>query len=123
MVFTTPRFYPRLKELLGLDDRYDFLLTREISCRPTRHDFKYVHDCYIVGKKIDKMIHPSQKPLSVVEHVVTCITPQNGVVLDGFAGGGTTAVASQNTGRNFICFEISEKFCELAKTRLKGKIK
>ena len=117
----TPRFYPRLKELLKLDDRYDFLLIRQSAHQKPRKDFKYHHDCYIVDDKLEKMIHPAQKPLSVVEHLVTCITPENGIVLDGFGGSGTTAVAAKNTNRNFICFETSEPFCEIAKKRLKGE--
>ena len=114
----TPRFYPKLKELLKLDDRYDFLFTREPATRAYRKDFSYKHDCYVVDDKNEKMIHPAQKPLSVVEHLVECCCPEGGVVLDGFAGSGTTALAAKNKGRNFICFEISPEFCEIAKSRL-----
>ncbi len=116
----TPRFYPRLKEALKLDDRYDFLFTRQPAGREYRKDFSYKHDCYIVDNKNEKMIHPAQKPLSVVEHLVECCCPEGGVVLDGFAGSGTTAVAAKNKGRNFICFEISEEFCKIARDRLDG---
>lgn len=115
----TPRFYPKLKELLKIEDQYDFLLTRQPSNRENRSDFKYHHDCYIVrNKKNGKMLHPSQKPLSVLEHIVPCLTPEGGIVLDAFAGSGTTAVAAKKTGRQFICFEVSEEFCEIAKGRL-----
>ncbi len=115
----TPRFYPKLKELLSLDDRYDLLLTRKPTNREMRNDFKYKHDCYIVDDKNSEMKHPAQKPLSVVEHLVECIVPEGGVVLDGFAGSGTTAVAARNKKRNFICFEISPEFCTVARERLK----
>jgi len=115
----TPRFYPRLKELLKLDDRYDILFTRTPgNTRDQRKDFEYKHDTYIVDDINEEMIHPAQKPLCVVEHIVTCLTPEGGTVLDGFAGSGTTAVAAKNTGRNYICFEISEEFCEIARKRL-----
>ena len=117
----TPRFYPRLKETLRLDDRYDFLFTRQPAGRDYRKDFSYKHDCYIVDDKNEKMIHPAQKPLTVVEHLVECCCPKDGVVLDGFAGSGTTAVAAKNTGRNFICFEISEEFCDIARQRLSNE--
>ena len=91
---------------------------RPIASANNRKDFEYKHDCYIVDNKNEKMIHPSQKPLSVIEHLVTCLAPENGLILDGFAGSGTTAVAAKNTGRNFICFEISPEFCEIARSRL-----
>lgn len=115
----TPRFYPKLKELLNLDNRFDFLLTRENTTKRKECDFSYKHDCYIIDDKNEYMIHPAQKPLSVVEHIVTCVCPKGGIVLDGFSGSGTTAVAARNTKRNFICFEISEDFCKIARERLK----
>ena len=116
----TPRFYSKLKEILQLNDEYDVLLTREPAQYVTRSDFEYKHDCYIVDEKSPDKIHPAQKPLSVIEHVVSCICPKGGVVLDAFAGSGTTAVAARNTGRNFICFEVSEEHCRKAKERLDG---
>jgi len=115
----TPRFYKPLKELLNLDDRYDFLLTREPSYGyKARRDFDFKHDCYIVDDKNEKMEHLAQKPLSVVTHLVECVTPKEGVVLDAFAGSGTTALAALATGRNFICFEVSEQFCDVARRRI-----
>ena len=118
----TPRFYPQLKELLKLDDTYDFLLTRQATHREMRGDFPYKHDCYVVDDKNEKMLHPSQKPLEVVSHLVQCTTPQGGVVLDGFAGSGTTGIAARRTGRNFVCFEVSEEFCKIARERLANEL-
>lgn len=87
-----------------------------------RKDFEYKHDCYIVdGDREGEMIHPAQKPLSVVEHLVTCMCPKGGLVLDAFCGSGTTAVAARNTGRNFIAFDVSDEFCQISRNRLKGK--
>jgi DNA modification methylase len=115
----TPRFYKPLKEILKLDDTFDILLTREpSSCHGVKGDFEYKHDTYIVDDKNEKMLHPSQKPLAVVEHLVTCLAPRGGIILDGFSGSGTTAVACQRTGRNFIAFEANSDYCEIARTRL-----
>ena len=117
----TPRFYKPLKELLKLDEQFDILLDREpVGGGNQRNDFEYKHDCYIVDNKNEKMIHPAQKPLSVCEHIITCICPLGGIVLDGFCGSGTTAMAARNTGRNFICCDISEEYCEIARRRLKA---
>lgn len=113
----TPRFYQPLKELLQLDDQYDILLTRE-SSRNLSDDIEYKHDTYIVDDKHGTMLHPSQKPLEVIEHIVKCIALPNGVVFDGFGGSGTTALACRNTGRNFISTEVSEEFCKVAQSRL-----
>lgn len=114
----TPRFYKPLKQILALDNKFDILLEREPTNKCSRQDFLYKHDTYIVNELNEEMLHPSQKPLSVVEHLVTCLAPSNGVILDGFAGSGTTALACKNTGRNFIAIEISEEYCKIARTRL-----
>ncbi len=115
----TPGFYKQLKEILDLDSEFDILLTRQPNnVANQREDFEYKHDTYVVDDKNKEMLHPSQKPLSVIEHLVTCMCPFGGVVLDGFSGSGTTALACKNTGRNFIAIEISPKYCEIAQIRL-----
>lgn len=114
----TPRFYKPLKDMLQLDDKFDILLTREPTKHNSENDFEYKHDTYIVDDKNDEMLHPSQKPLSVLEHLVSCVAPKNGIILDGFGGSGTTAVACKKMGRQFISIEISEEFCEIARKRL-----
>jgi DNA modification methylase len=108
-----------LKELLGLDDRYDVLLTREAGTRRVRQDFPYKHDCYVVRENGGQMKHPSEKPLCVVEHLVQCVVPKGGILFDGFCGSGTTALAAAKTGRNFVCCDVSEEYCQVARERLK----
>lgn len=115
----TPRFYRPLKQLLKLDDQFDILLDREPSnTANSRDDFEYKHDTYIVDNANDEMLHPSQKPLAVVEHIVSCIAPVGGVVFDGFSGCGTTAVACKRTGRNWIATDTSLEFCKIAQNRI-----
>ena len=115
----TPRFYRPLKELLKLDDEFDVLLSRESpNIGNGRDDFEYKHDTYIVDDKNGEMLHPSQKPLNVVEHIVSCLSPAGGIVFDGFSGSGTTAVACKKMGRDFIATEISADYCEVGRKRL-----
>lgn len=117
----TPRFYKPLKELLSLDDTFDILLTRENSREPGR-TFSYHHDCYIVSEEREERFHDAQKPLSVVRHLVECLAPKGGTILDGFAGSGTTAMACLETNRKFICYEISSEFCAVADRRLNARL-
>jgi DNA modification methylase len=115
----TPRFYKPLKELLKLDDRYDILLNREPSnSTNNREDLAYKHDCYVVDNNNREMLHPSQKPLEVIKHLVTCVTKENETVFDGFGGSGTTALAAKLTNRNFIVSEINPEYVKKAKERL-----
>lgn len=63
-------------------------------------------------------IHPTQKPLGLIKKLIELTTKKGDIVLDPFMGSGTTAVACKQLGRNFIGFEISKEYCELAKKRL-----
>lgn len=64
--------------------------------------------------------HPTVKPLSLMEYLCTLTkTPTNGVVLDPFAGSGTTLIACYKTGRQFIGIEKEEKYCKISVNRIK----
>lgn len=65
-----------------------------------------------------RAVHPTQKPLGVVEPLLLYSSPEGGTVLDIFAGSGTTGVAAQRHGRNAILIEGKPEFAEAAKTRL-----
>lgn len=116
----TPRFYRPLKELLKLDDQFDILLHRKpVHEFNKNNNYIYKHDTYIVNDKLkEEKLHPSQKPLNVIEHLASCIAPVGGVIFDGFSGSGTTAIACQNTGRKFIAVEISPEFHKISRKRL-----
>lgn len=63
--------------------------------------------------------HPTQKPLKLIEYLCKLTkTPTGGIVLDPFVGSGTTAVACRNTGRDYICCDLDENYCKIAKERL-----
>lgn len=62
--------------------------------------------------------HPDEKPMAAVEPLVRECTPPGGLVLDPFAGSGTTLLAAVQSGRRAIGVEGSEKYCEAIATRL-----
>lgn len=62
--------------------------------------------------------HPTQKPLEIVERIIKSSCPKDGVVLDLFAGSGTTLEASVINGRNVIGFEINSDYCKMIENRL-----
>ena len=63
-------------------------------------------------------LHPSQKPLELMERMIKNSSRAGDVVLDPFLGSGTTAVAALNLNRNFIGYEIDEKYFDTARQRL-----
>ena len=66
-----------------------------------------------------EMLHPTQKPVEVIEKLITDSTKEGDLVLDCFMGSGTTAVAAKKLNRNFIGFEIQEKYITISENRLK----
>jgi len=63
--------------------------------------------------------HPTVKPVKLMEYLLTLLsTPDGGVVLDPFAGSGTTLLAAQRLGRRCIGVELTEHNCEIARGRL-----
>lgn len=62
--------------------------------------------------------HPTIKPLQLIEYHIENSSKPNDVILDCFAGSGTTFVAAINKGRRFIGFEINEKYYKIAQQRI-----
>ena len=69
------------------------------------------------AKKLGKL-HPCQKPSELFEYLILTYSHTNETVLDNCAGSGTTGVACQNTGRNYILIEKEQKYIDIIKTRL-----
>ena len=64
--------------------------------------------------------HCCVKPLAVCRWLVRLITPPGGLVLDPFAGSGSTGVAAVQEGRSFLGIEQSADYCRIARRRLKA---
>lgn len=65
-------------------------------------------------------IHPTQKPVELVEYFVKTYTNQGDTVLDNCMGSGTTGIACKNLNRNFIGIEQDANYFEIAKGRING---
>jgi adenine-specific DNA-methyltransferase len=63
-------------------------------------------------------LHPTQKPVEVLETLIKTFSNQGGVILDPFAGSASTAVAARNTGRRYIAIEKDENYHAIAEQRL-----
>lgn len=65
-----------------------------------------------------RAIHPTQKPEGIVAPLIEYSVPRGGLVVDPFAGSGTTAITARNLGRRCIAFEIREDYARAAAERL-----
>tara|TARA_R110002020_G_scaffold3361_1_gene15131 strand:- start:21 stop:512 length:492 start_codon:yes stop_codon:yes gene_type:complete len=67
-------------------------------------------------------IHPTQKPIPLIEWLVKTYTNENETVLDFTMGSGSTGVACCNTNRNFIGIELDKDYFKIAEQRIKKEL-
>jgi len=73
----------------------------------------------IITQGVDgKYIHPTQKPVALMEYLIKTYTNKGELVLDFAMGSGTTGVACVNTGRDFIGIELSAEYAKMAERRV-----
>ncbi|MBC8548087.1 MAG: site-specific DNA-methyltransferase [Candidatus Brocadiales bacterium] len=63
-------------------------------------------------------LHPTQKPVALMEYLIKTYTNEGELVLDFTMGSGSTGVACKNLNRNFIGIELDDKYFEIAKERI-----
>ena len=66
----------------------------------------------------DRGYHPTQKPVALLEYLIKTYTNEGDTVLDNCMGSGSTGVACVNTNRNFIGYELNEKYFKIAEKRI-----
>lgn len=70
------------------------------------------------NREKDRGLHPTQKPVALLEYLIKTYTNEGDVVLDNCMGSGSTCVAAVNTNRHYIGFELDEKYFEIAEKRI-----
>ena len=65
-------------------------------------------------------LHPTQKPVPLLEYLIKTYTLENETVLDFTMGSGSTGVACVNTNRDFIGIELDDKYFNIAKDRIEA---
>lgn len=70
--------------------------------------------------KIKNELHPTQKPVALLEYLIKTYTLENETVLDFTMGSGSTGVACKNLNRSFIGIERDDKYFEIAKNRIEN---
>ena len=64
--------------------------------------------------------HPTVKPIALMEYLIKMITPKGGIVLDPFAGSGSTLVAAKQNWYGYIGIEMTEEYIPIIEARLKA---
>lgn len=70
------------------------------------------------NKSGKEKLHHTEKPVDLIKELILNSSEENDLVLDCFMGSGTTAKMAQKNNRNYIGFEISKEYCDIAEGRL-----
>lgn len=77
---------------------------------------------YLNPKAKERVGYPTQKPVLLLNRIITIASDEGDVVLDPFCGSGTTLVSSKELKRNYIGFDISKNACDISNKRLEEMI-
>ena len=76
----------------------------------------------VASNSLEKVKHPTQKPVALMEYLIKTYSNENETVLDFTMGSGTTGVACTNTNRKFIGIERDDKYFDISVKRIKGEL-
>lgn len=101
------------------DKEYCLYFRKNAYCKPNSYEEAktvYLQPLNVADKKL--FDHTTIKPMNIISTLIKNSSVENDIILDCFAGSGTTAVACKETNRQFICFEIEPKWAKVANDRL-----
>lgn len=78
---------------------------------------------FLNPKAKERTGYPTQKPIELLEQIITISTDEGDLILDPFCGSGTTLVSAQLMNRNYIGMDISKEAVELSQSRLEAPVK
>lgn len=102
------------------DKRYKDKEARERHLLKGRYATNIMRIPSLKGASKEKVGHPSQKPLALVEKLVVSSSRRGDLVLDPFMGSGTTAVIAETTGRKWIGIEKEAEYIAMTEKRLRN---
>lgn len=126
-VFRNPKYHkPTYNALKEEGKAYDRMKTSRIDVvygnieRVSTINDGFRHLTSVFKTKIgnNHSVHPTQKPLDILEKLVKMYSNENDVVLDFTAGSGSIAIACINTNRRYICIEKEQKYYDIMYRRI-----
>jgi site-specific DNA-methyltransferase (adenine-specific) len=106
------------KQIYLKDKRYKDLEKRRAHLEQGKFATNLWRIPSLKGMSKEKVGHPTQKPLALVERIILSSSRERDWVCDPFLGSGTTAVAALKHGRPFAGCELNDNYCRIAKQRL-----
>ena len=99
--------------------------TREKRTKPSSkyEPDKLLAKCLIEFSRPPNPVHPTQKPVALMEYLIKTYTNENELVLDFTCGSGSTLVGCLNTNRRGIGIEMDDKYFDIAKDRINKEVK
>lgn len=109
----------KLSEVRGIPKENSYARPSNLN-KPYRQEFTNYPTELLIFDNIHNVgqIHPTQKPVALMEYLIKTYTNEGETVLDFTFGSGTTGVACANTGRKFIGIELDENYFEIGKNRI-----
>jgi len=136
LVIPTVKQYIRLKEVLRLSNKYDIFFYNYFIFDLESVGVKWKYDTdkrnkrggknrgdvwnisQLSGTFKERLDHPTQKPIKLLRRMIKVSSRANDLVLDLFAGTGTTSLVSKQLNRNYIGIELEQKYIDIANKRL-----
>ncbi len=108
----------RVQTVVNYDTDADVYASGQLTGQATskRPDMRYPRSIQRFNR--ERGLHPTQKPVALMEYLIRTYTAPTFVVLDNCMGSGSTLVAAHRSGRHAIGVEIEERYCEVAAKRL-----
>lgn len=117
----TEENYKRLQEITGCfarpyeDVKQEFLREKRNLCT---YNPAFLESDILYDTLAEQRVHPTQKPVSLLEKLINAYSNPGETVLDNTMGSGSTGVACVNTGRDFVGIELDERYFQIAKRRI-----
>ena len=115
-----PDDWIKLKNILNFDDKYDDIMTNQhyvLNNVKNNPKGKNPGDMWNISLKHSKEKHFAAFPLELPEKIIDGFCPPDGIVLDTFAGSGTTGVAAMNKKVKSIMIELNPEYCGIMEKR------
>ena len=118
-------YYPQMEEL-EKPQKYYMKTNNEKSFKRDSHksiQYEKTHNYpktirYCYNNNIKGKLHPTQKPIELLEYLIKTYSIENEIVLDNVMGSGSTGVACKNLNRRFIGIEKDKKYFDIAVNRI-----